>query len=271
MKKFVVALALVLALSSVAMAADVKLSGDVRFNLVKPSEENGGSGDFTAETEYRLGITATVDENTSAYVYGKAVGAAAPFATALYYAEVNTKLAGNTLRFGRVEYGSSPFTFFGDVVSARDGAVGMALASADFNGLALSGFMAPAGDKWNFAGEATYKVLDGSVGFAIDKAGADDKSGYSLFGSYPVVPDVATVYAEIGKDASENDVQSLGVSGKLSAISYVAETNLEAKKTVLQGSYTLNGVVYTVNYQFGDGYTDPGADGKLNIQAKIKF
>ncbi|HHW15323.1 MAG TPA: hypothetical protein GXX28_10405 [Firmicutes bacterium] len=265
MKKIVLlAMALVLAFSSLALAADVKVGGEVRYNLALPSQ-----GDPAGSGEYRLKVNATIDDNTNGFLFWRAKNSAvAP--TDLFYAEINTKLAGGTARFGKVEFGSSPWAIYGGIASSQDGSYGISYASADMNGLAFQGFVAPNAGKWDLAGEATYKLLGGSVGVAVDKAGANDKAGFSVFGSYPVVADVLTVNAEVGKTYDENDVQIVGVSGAVSGVSYLAESDLKAKKTYVQGSYTVNSVVYTLSYQTGDGYTG-GDKGKVNLQAKIKF
>lgn len=287
-KSLVLSLVLVLAFSAVAFAAETKLNGEVRLNWTLP----GNSGDPYMAQEYRIKINTTINESTSGFIFlrqnqdatnlvldpatttaGKADDWRGVLPNALYYAEINTQLAGGTARFGRVEFGSAPWAIFGGIAGNRDGSIGVTYVSPDMNGLAFQGFLSTAAEKkYDLAGEATYKLGEGSVGVAFDKAAADSKSGFSVFGSYPVVKDTLTVMAEYGKDAAEADVQIIGASGTVGGVAYLFEGDIKAKKNYIQGGYTFNGVTYTVSYQTGDGYGAGTADnGKLNVQAKIKF
>lgn len=281
MKKIVVAmtLALVLAFSAVSFAATtMTLGGRVLLDVYSMGD---GSG-IKASSQFRLNGVWTVNDLTNARIYWRSTDNNG-IPSKLYYAEVNTKLAGGTARFGQVEYGFSPLVnpnSPGSNLGAFDGGLGVAFLSPTVSGTTVNAFVGPNGgttanSRLNLGAEAKMNVGAGSVGVALAKKG-DFDSQWSIFGSYPVVKDTMIVYGEYGKGVDAGGVQladayqNLGIKGTVSGLSYVVEDDLTSKKGYAEIAKPMNGVTYKAGYHFGDGLA--AADrGKIQLEARVDF
>lgn len=275
-KCLIFTLAAVLLFGATALAGEVQVGGEVRYVLTIPADDL----DWYQKIQYRLKVTGTVNETTDAmFLLRSRPDADGPVVEEtfdeLLYAELNTKLAGlGTLRLGRVENGTSPFASFGDVWGAGDGGDGLAFATESFGGLAADIFIGPEKDNTTVSGEVTYAlpVIEGSsVGLAFKKVG-DADADLAAIANVPL-GEALTLYGELGSTGASDEMDIQNVGAKLSAggATFYAEAAIEPEKYYLQATVPVQGVSLNASYQFGDGYTTAGDDGKLTFWARVAF
>jgi hypothetical protein len=274
-KATILSLLLVLVMGAGALAADVKVGGEVRYYLNFPKDE-AGAPPWSDNAQYRVKVSATLNEQTSALIYLKSGKADGVFDSVLS-AELTTKVTGlGTLAAGNApDYGSSPFVKYGTVWGATgDETYGVSFASEPFGGFAGQLLVAPDAKDTFFGGELTYALpgLEGSsVGLSFNKKGNTD-ANLALIAKMPLTQELS-LYGELGKKggSDELNVQTLGAKFVAGPATLYGEGDLKAKKYYLQGTLPFQSVSLNAGYQFGDGYTAPGDDGKLSLWAKVSF
>ncbi|MGE5507252.1 MAG: hypothetical protein ACM3RP_02010 [Chitinophagales bacterium] len=289
-KAIILVLLMVLSLGGAALAAEVKVGGEARYILTFPKSEEGAP-DWSDAAQYRIKISADLNETTSALIYfrSKPTTDKAHIDT-VYNAQLTTKLAGvGTLTLGQDynDYGSAPFANFGTVWgNTGDKGTGILFATEEMGGISGQVFWAPKAEDHFVAGEVNYALpfLEGStVGLAAYRQG----DGNPAFAGTALVKlsDAFSVYGELGKTDSELDecdAKTIGAKAVLGNLTLYGESDVAKKQNYFQVTVPFQGVSLNAAYQCGQGYektwdseaeewVNAGEDGKITVWAKVVF
>lgn len=246
MKKILVALFMVLALSSAAMASTLTTSGYVVYNTGDFSSEDGA---MTApSTEFRINFNWVVNDQVSAYIRQQD-SAWTKYAITWAPKGVPGKFifGSKTIIAGVAEVGVLGENWGGLGTHAVSN--GVAFQSNSFNG--LSGLIVSnpnAGDVPTTRGRVAYAADFGTVGFNFSKKGEAD-ADYSVDASIPV-PAVESlkVYGEVGKKADDTEVQLVGATINVAKIDLFGEYDLANDTVAFEACKDLGGVLAYFNY-----------------------
>lgn len=275
MKKIVLALALVMVLSSAAFAATTNsLSGYVQYKM-----EKVGSADPTWGYDYRLNFTGTVDEVSGYQVrfnYGDVVtGVTQDPTTGVVTSTKGAGLVANRynfwtkLPFGKVVVGKAA-----DNMTALNaygwsgsdymtmGYTGVGFYPTVSDEVKVFGFYDPSAKK--AGAQAKFSADAFAVYGGVSKADADADAAFAVGGAYNGVENLS-VYAQYNV---KGDAKEPIVGGKytVAGIDCVAEYLVESKEVTLDFTKTFQAIDLNVNYVKPDK-----ADGTLSVGATLNF
>ncbi|MGE5554513.1 MAG: hypothetical protein ACM3XZ_11485 [Betaproteobacteria bacterium] len=254
MKKILVALTLVLALSSMAFAAQTQISGKVTFNI-----DNVLASPLTTSNEYRLQFDSTVSEKSGARVRfdGDAV---TPVGLSRAYWFTNTEI-------GKVVAGKQfeDFSMLSNNYAEENlahGFTGVALYPNLGQQINAMGWYDIAGQK--MGAQAKYTTDMATIYGGVSKAENETDAAMAIGAAVPVVKDRLTVYGQYDK---KGDVDEKFIGAKATVgVDLAAEYKLDAKELSLNATKKLGDV------EFSATYTRPEVgDGSLELASTLYF
>ncbi|MGE5508648.1 MAG: hypothetical protein ACM3RP_09245 [Chitinophagales bacterium] len=264
MKKIMLlTLALVLAFSAVAMAADVKVGGDLRYRFrwdMDNAKTNAADVGRTYVTNW-LSFDVKVNDKVGGYFELDNVGlgdyAGKNDQDLGAYAYI-TYAPGNglpTFQFGKISEGSSVLVINSpsSLFWAGDGVKGVGV-SGEVAGISYNGFFAPGFTStlpaYGIQGSYDLKVAKVGGAFFGDTNVADPKAGYAVQASVPVPFGANTsVYAELGKKANEaGDFSVFGAGTTVATVAVNGELDTINQKAAFSATVPVDGLKFNVSY-----------------------
>ncbi|MDI6870481.1 MAG: porin [Bacillota bacterium] len=256
MKKVLIALTLVLALSSMALAAETKMSGKVWFNV-----DDLLAKTLTTSNGYRLQFDSTVSEKSGARIrFENDTTTGAPVALKRAYWFTNTE-------FGKLLVGKQveDFSMLSNNYAAENlnhGFTGVALYPQLGENISAIGWYDIAGKKVGAQGK--YTADFGVIYGGISKAEADTDAAMAIGASIPVVKDQLTVFGQYDMKGDTRE-QFVGAKANL-GVDLTAEYKIQAKEISLNATKKLGDVELSATY------TKPDAgDGSLELASTVYF
>lgn len=276
MKKSLILSAILVLALSVSAAAEVGVSGRVRFF----------SEDLLADTiewknDYRLNISGDVSENAGVYVrfepgtidvdegvdnpatpdvveYESKVAVGALVKRANYY--VNTSVGKVVVGLQSDDLTGIQYNAFGDLMAATFTGVGFYPTISD--DVKAFGFYNPSAKE--FGAQAKGSVAGVTVWGGVSKAEAEEDMALSVGGSY-ALGEAATIYGQFDKQG-DADEKYVGANGNAAGIDWVAEYALESKTLGLDFTKAVGSVEFNAGYEKVDE-----EEGKLYFYTTVNF